>query len=76
LLLFIRLRAYERLPRWDADGRARLRREVWALSTQLTVLFASRVAAATPSWPVTAAAWAMAVLTTVGGFVAMIGRDP
>jgi hypothetical protein len=33
LLLFIRLRAYERLPRWDADGRARLRREVWALST-------------------------------------------
>jgi len=54
LLLFRRLRAYERLPLpgGDAGGerRARLRREVWALSTLLTVMFAWKVSAAMPSW--------------------------
>jgi hypothetical protein len=44
------------------------------LCTLLTVLFAWKVAAAMPSWPVAAAVWAMAVLTTVGGFVALFAR--
>ncbi|OEL29507.1 hypothetical protein BAE44_0009474 [Dichanthelium oligosanthes] len=56
LLLFQRLRAYERLPPGgEADQRARQRREVWALCTLLTVLFAWKVAAAMPSWPIAAA---------------------
>ncbi|TKW19629.1 hypothetical protein SEVIR_4G033100v4 [Setaria viridis] len=73
LLLFRSLRAYERLPPpWEAaDQRARLRREVWALCTLLTVLFSWKVAAAMPSWPVAAAVWAMAVLTTAGGYAAL-----
>ena len=68
LLLFRRLRAYERLPppAGDADAdderRARLRLEVWALCTLLTVMFAWKVAAAMPSWSVAAAVWAMAAL--------------
>ncbi|WVZ82585.1 hypothetical protein U9M48_029837 [Paspalum notatum var. saurae] len=70
LLLFHSLGAYERLPRLMN------RREVWALSlsTLLTVLLAWKVAAAMPSWPVAAAVWAMAVLITAGGFVAMFCR--
>ena len=80
LLLFRRLRAYERLPLpgGDAGGerRARLRREVWALSTLLTVMFAWKVAAAMPSWPVAAAVWAMAALTTAGGCVALFHHRP
>ncbi|OEL18297.1 hypothetical protein BAE44_0020684, partial [Dichanthelium oligosanthes] len=53
LLLFRRLRAYERLPPGgEADQRARLRREVWALCTLLTVLFAWKVAGVVP-WPTT-----------------------
>ncbi|RLN11993.1 hypothetical protein C2845_PM09G03260 [Panicum miliaceum] len=84
LLLFRRLRAYERLPppAGDADAaadgarRARLRREVWALCTLLTVLFAWKVAAAMPSWPAVAAVWAMAALTTAGGCVALFDHRP
>ncbi|KAJ1257960.1 hypothetical protein BS78_10G036800 [Paspalum vaginatum] len=78
LLLFRSLRAYERLlPGDDADGRRRhLKREVWALCTLLTVLFAWKAAAAMPSWPVAAAVWAMAALNAVGGFVAMFRRHP
>ena len=82
LLLFRRLRAYERLPppAGDADAdderRARLRLEVWALCTLLTVMFAWKVAAAMPSWPVAAAVWAMAALTTAGGCVALFHHRP
>ncbi|OEL19195.1 hypothetical protein BAE44_0019786 [Dichanthelium oligosanthes] len=72
LLLSRRLRAYERLrPGGEADQMARLRREVWALCTLLTVLFAWKVAAAMPSWPVAAAVWSMAALTTAGGYIAL-----
>ncbi|CAL5050951.1 unnamed protein product [Urochloa decumbens] len=71
LLLFRNLRAYERLPAEEDDRRARLRREVWALCTLLTVLFSWKVAAAMPSWPVAAAVWAMAALTTAGGYAAL-----
>jgi hypothetical protein len=79
LLLFQRLSAYERLPPPGAAAdddwrRSRLKRDAWVLCTLLTVLFAWKVAAAMPSWPVAAAVWAMAVLTTVGGFVALFAR--
>nr|CAB3469486.1 unnamed protein product [Digitaria exilis] len=63
LLLFRRLGAYERLPpggEEEAGGgrRARLRREVWALCTLLTVMFAWKVAAAMmPSWTAAAVVW-------------------
>jgi hypothetical protein len=78
LLLFS---AYEGLPAPpgaanDVDGgvdgrRRRLKREVWALCTLLTMMFAWKVAAAMPSRPVAAAVWAMAVVTAVGGFLAL-----
>ncbi|XP_066371972.1 uncharacterized protein [Miscanthus floridulus] len=80
LLLFRSLRAYERLTLPppgaaddddDDDGRRRVKREVWTLCTLLTVLFAWKVAAAMPSWPTAAAVWAMAVVTAVGGFLAL-----
>ncbi|WVZ82583.1 hypothetical protein U9M48_029834 [Paspalum notatum var. saurae] len=80
LLLFHRLRAYECLLSPGAAGddgrrRRRAKREVWTLCTlQLTVLFSWKMAAAMPSWPVALAVWAMAALTTVGGFVAMFHR--
>ncbi|XP_025812259.1 uncharacterized protein LOC112889717 isoform X2 [Panicum hallii] len=84
LLLFRCLRAYERLPppagdAAAADGngrRARLRREVWALCTLLTVMFAWKVAAAMPSWPAAATVWAMAALTAAGGCVALFHHRP
>ncbi|CAN6202580.1 unnamed protein product [Urochloa humidicola] len=77
LLLFRRLRAYERLPPAEEDDRrARLRREVWALCTLLTVFFSWKVAAAMPSWPVAAAVWAMAALTTAGGYSALFHHRP
>lgn len=85
LLLLRSLRAYERLPlpppgAADADDngrrqRRRVKREVWTLCTLLTVLFAWKVAAAMPSRPVAAAVWAMAVVTDVGGFIALF-RHP
>lgn len=76
LLLFRSLRAYERLPpgeEEEAGGRrARLRREVWALCTLLTVMFAWKVAAAMmPFWLAAGVVWAMAALTTAGGYVAL-----
>ncbi|CAN6166609.1 unnamed protein product [Urochloa humidicola] len=83
LLLFRRLRDYERLPPAPAAGddavagrRARLRREVWALCTLLTLLFSWKVASAMPSWPVVAAVWAMAALTTAGGYAALFHHRP
>ncbi|CAN6165149.1 unnamed protein product [Urochloa humidicola] len=76
LLLFPRLRAYERLPPEEDDRRARLRREVWALCTLLTVLFSWKVASAMPSWPAAAAVWAMAALTTAGGYAALFHHGP
>nr|CAB3466976.1 unnamed protein product [Digitaria exilis] len=81
LLLFRRLRVYERLPpggEEEAGGRtARLRREVWALCTLLTVMFAWKVAAAMmPSWPAAAVVWAMAVLPTAAGYVALFLAPP
>ncbi|GJN00935.1 hypothetical protein PR202_ga18162 [Eleusine coracana subsp. coracana] len=76
LLLFRRLRAYERLPPEAGDDRrGRLKRDVWALCTLLTVLFTWKVAALMPSWHVPAVVWTMAVLTVLGGFFALF-RHP
>ncbi|TVU12641.1 hypothetical protein EJB05_46292, partial [Eragrostis curvula] len=77
LLLFGRLRVYELLPPGAAreEVRGRLKRDVWVLCTLLTGLFAWKVTAAMPAWPVAAAVWAMAVLTTLGGFVALFHRN-
>ncbi|TVU12645.1 hypothetical protein EJB05_46296, partial [Eragrostis curvula] len=77
LLLFACLRAYERAPPGEADGRrTRIRRAVWCLSTLLTVLFAWRVAGVMPNWPAALLVWAMAAVTTLGGFVALFHRRP
>ncbi|KAG2604195.1 hypothetical protein PVAP13_4NG051400 [Panicum virgatum] len=79
LLLFACLRAHERAPPPGeaADGRrGRLRRAVWSLSTQLTVMLAWRVAAVMPSWPAALLVWALAAATTVGGFVSLFHRRP
>ncbi|NDW60152.1 hypothetical protein G0P98_27230, partial [Yangia sp. PrR004] len=67
LLLFRSLRAYERLlPGDDADGRRRhLKREVWALCTLLTVLFAWKAAAAMPSSLATVAVAALLCTTAL-----------
>ncbi|CAL5036750.1 unnamed protein product [Urochloa decumbens] len=61
VLLFLCLRAFER-------GRGgRIKAAVWALTTLLTAMFASRVAPLMP--PVVATVvWAMAVATAAAGF--------
>ncbi|CAN6191259.1 unnamed protein product [Urochloa humidicola] len=64
LLLLHSLRRFERAPPAD---RGRSKAAVWALSTLLTVMFASRVAPLMPP-PVGVAVWAMAAATAGGGF--------
>ncbi|RCV20175.1 hypothetical protein SETIT_4G035200v2 [Setaria italica] len=68
LLLFLCLRELERAARGGAAGRgrSRIKGAVWALSTLLTAMFASRVAPL-----VGAAVWLMAVATAAGGFWAL-----
>ncbi|KAG2604204.1 uncharacterized protein LOC120671106 [Panicum virgatum] len=63
LLLFL---CFRRVERAGGGGR-RARAAVWALTTLLTAMFASRVA---PLMPPAAGAvvWAMAVATAAGGF--------
>ncbi|EER89192.1 hypothetical protein BDA96_10G041700 [Sorghum bicolor] len=70
LLLFVCLRAYE-LAAPGSPARERARRAVWPLTTLLTVAFAWKVAAVMPSPAAAAVVWALAVATTVGGFVAL-----
>ena len=65
VLLFLFLRELER-----ADGgnkRRSIRAAVWALTTLLTAMFASRVAPLMPP-AVGAVVWAMAAATAAGGF--------
>ena len=67
-LLFLCLREFERGP---AGGRRNsIKAAVWALTTLLTAMFASRVAPLMPP-PVSALVWAMAVATAAGGFWAI-----
>jgi hypothetical protein len=64
VLLFLCLRQFEQ----GARGRdTKIRAAVWALTTLLTVMFASRVAPLIPP-PVGAVVWFMAVATAAGGF--------
>ncbi|CAN6202556.1 unnamed protein product [Urochloa humidicola] len=61
-LLFLCLRRFER----DGGGR-NTKAAVWALTTLLTTMFASRVAPLMPT-AVAALVWAMSVATAAGGF--------
>ncbi|XP_066373177.1 uncharacterized protein [Miscanthus floridulus] len=64
VLLFLCLREFERGGR----GRdAKIKAAVWALTTLLTAMFASRVAPLMPP-PVAAVVWLLAVATAAGGF--------
>ncbi|XP_039806389.1 uncharacterized protein LOC120670372 [Panicum virgatum] len=65
-LLFLCLREFERRP---GGGRRRssIKAAVWALTTLLIAMFASRVAPLMPP-PVAALVWAMAVATAAAGF--------
>ncbi|CAL5050967.1 unnamed protein product [Urochloa decumbens] len=65
LLLLYFLRRLERAG--PAGDRGRSKAAVWALSTLLTVMFASRVAPLMPP-AVGVAVWAMAAATAGGGF--------
>ncbi|TVT97346.1 hypothetical protein EJB05_57414, partial [Eragrostis curvula] len=65
VLLFLCLREFERAR--GGAGRGRIKAAVWALSTLLTVMFASRVAPLMPPL-VAAVVWALAVATAAGGF--------
>ncbi|OEL14233.1 hypothetical protein BAE44_0024748, partial [Dichanthelium oligosanthes] len=76
-LLFLCLRAYDRAPPGEADGRRnRIRREVWSLSTLLTEMFTWRVAAVMPYWPAALLVRTLAAATTVGGSLALFHRRP
>jgi hypothetical protein len=65
LLLFLCLREFERGVGRGRD--ARIKAAVWALTTLLTAMFASRVAPIMPP-AVGVGVWIMAVATTAGGF--------
>ncbi|CAN6208743.1 unnamed protein product [Urochloa humidicola] len=65
LLLFLCLQEFERAR--DGVGRGRIKGAMWALTTLLTAMFASRVAPLMPPM-VEAAVWLMAVATVAGGF--------
>ncbi|WVZ82547.1 hypothetical protein U9M48_029801 [Paspalum notatum var. saurae] len=68
LLLFLCLRELERARGGAAaGGRRNIKAAVWTLTTLLTAMFASRVAALMPP-AVAALVWAVAVATTAGGF--------
>jgi hypothetical protein len=64
LLLFLCLREFERGVGRGRD--ARIKAAVWALTTLLTAMFASRVAPLMPPL-VGGLVWAMAVSTAAGG---------
>ncbi|EER89197.1 hypothetical protein BDA96_10G042500 [Sorghum bicolor] len=65
-LLFLCLRQFEQRGGTGRDT-TKIRAAVWALTTLLTAMFASRVAPLMPT-PVGAAVWVMAVATAAGGF--------
>ncbi|CAL5045916.1 unnamed protein product [Urochloa decumbens] len=66
-LLFLCLREFERARGGAAATNRNIKAAVWALTTLLTAMFASRVAPLMP--PVVAAVvWVMAVATAGGGF--------
>nr|ACG27034.1 hypothetical protein [Zea mays] len=70
LLLLHFLRRFERARPGDDGGRGRAKAAVWALTTLLTAMFASRVAPMMPPH-VGLAVWVAAVATAGGGFWAL-----
>ncbi|WVZ82554.1 hypothetical protein U9M48_029808 [Paspalum notatum var. saurae] len=73
LLLFLCLRRFERAH--GGEDRGRIKAAVWALTTGLTAMFASRVAPLMPPL-VAAAVWGMAVATAAAGFWALFLNRP
>ncbi|KAG0512757.1 hypothetical protein BDA96_10G041800 [Sorghum bicolor] len=69
VLLFVCLREFER-RRGRPAGSGRIKAAVWALTTLLTAMFASRVAPVMPT-PVDALVWGMALATAAGGLWAL-----
>ncbi|CAN6165131.1 unnamed protein product [Urochloa humidicola] len=67
VFLFICLREFERARAGPAGRGRNIKAAVWALTTLLTAMFASRVAPLMPP-AVAALVWAMAVATAAGGF--------
>ncbi|CAN6208731.1 unnamed protein product [Urochloa humidicola] len=70
VLLFLCLRKFERDRGGEGRGR-RIKAAVWALTTLLTAMFASRVAPLMPP-AVAAVVWAMAVATAAAGVWAFL----
>ncbi|WVZ82521.1 hypothetical protein U9M48_029775 [Paspalum notatum var. saurae] len=68
-LLFLCLREFEQ-AHGDAGRRRNIKAAVWALTTALTGMFASRVAPLMPP-AVAAGVWIVAVATGAGGFWAL-----
>ncbi|KAJ1257984.1 hypothetical protein BS78_10G038400 [Paspalum vaginatum] len=69
-LLFLSLRRLEPARAAGRGGGRRTKAAVWALTTLLTAMFASRVAPLMPTG-VDAVVWIMAVATAAGGFWAL-----
>ncbi|KAG2609371.1 hypothetical protein PVAP13_4KG035300 [Panicum virgatum] len=71
-LLFLVLRKLETSSA-DREGRRKILAAVWALTTLLTAMFASKVAPLMPQF-VAVQVWLMAAATAVGGFLAFFAN--
>jgi len=71
-LLFHLLRKLD-TSRADREGRRKIRAAVWALTTLLTAMFASKVAPLMPQF-VAVQVWLTAAATAVGGFLAFFAN--
>ncbi|XP_015693994.1 uncharacterized protein LOC102702664 [Oryza brachyantha] len=75
-LLFVALAKYERAAEeGDAAAGGKIKGAVWALSTLLTAMFASRVAPLMPPFAA-AAVWLMSAATAIAGFWAFFLSNP
>jgi len=72
VLLFHQLRKLD-TSRADREGWRKIRAAVWALTTLLTAMFASKVAPLMPQF-VAVQVWLTAAATAVGGFLAFFAN--
>ena len=75
LLLFRCLHLLERAPPGRGQQGQGIKLAVWGLSTLLTLMFSSKVAAIMPPWA-QLLVWAMGILTIVAGFYAFFLARP